>query len=273
MPAFTISADGARVAFETHGSAGPTLVLIHGWSCNRSYWHAQVGPLSAGAQVITLDLAGHGESDTSRKNWTMEAFGADVAAVIQQAAARDVLLVGHSMGADVALEAARLLRGSVRGLVWVDQYSQPSDFMSQAVVDQRVAPFRSDFVHTTGKFVRGLFPSDADPELVERVCADMASAPPQIALACLEATWNHSRLVPGLLSELRLPTIAINAPNPGSEPAFMNRLGAEVLMMPGGGHFPMLERPREFNAYLEEAIALIDRKKPDIRSIPRPPFA
>jgi DNA-binding transcriptional LysR family regulator len=54
------SADGVPIAYEVHGQGSPALVLVHGWSCDRSYWQGQVEPLSRHYQVITLDLAGHG---------------------------------------------------------------------------------------------------------------------------------------------------------------------------------------------------------------------
>jgi len=258
MPSFAPSLDGARIAYETHGTGDPALVLVHGWSCDRSYWDAQIPRFAADTAVLTLDLAGHGDSDLRREDWTMQAFGADVVAVIEMAVLDDVILVGHSMGVDVILEAARDLRGCVRGLVWVDQYSQLSEFMSEARVQERLAPFRANFPETTRTFVRSMFAASSDPALIERICQDMSSAPPPVALAALEATWSHAHVVPALLSEINIPVIAINARAPSTDPESMNTHGVEVIVMPGVGHFPMLERPEEFNACLAQAIQRIN---------------
>src|SRR5262245_57460546 len=75
------SADGVPIAYEVHGQ-GPALVLVHGWSCDRSYWKEQIEYLSPQYQLVLIDLAGHGESGLGRKDYTMAAFGADVAAVV-----------------------------------------------------------------------------------------------------------------------------------------------------------------------------------------------
>ncbi len=254
MPSFATSADGVRIAYETRGSGKPALAFVHGWSCDRRYWQEQILPFATGALTVTVDLAGHGVSDLGREDWSINAFGADVAAVVHEADLEDVILIGHSMGADVVLEAARDLRSRVRGLVWVDQYAQLSEFMSEAGVRERMAPFRSSFTETTKAFVRSKFSSASDPSLIERVCLAMSSAPRHVALATLEATWNHGRAVPALLSEINLPVVTINAESPPTDFESMNRNGVEVIAMPEVGHFPMLERPREFNECLAQAV-------------------
>lgn len=257
MQAHVDSFDGARIAYEAQGSSGVSLVLVHGWCCDRTDWDAQVAPLSARWRIVRMDLAGHGQSDSRRTDWSMAAFGADVAAVVMAVGATDAVLVGHSMGADVVTEAARLLKGRVRGLVWVDQYHELSRFMSEAEVRERIAPFRASFAKTTRAFVQRMFSSASDPRLVHRLAARMSSASQPIALAALEATWSHGRSVPGLLAELDLPVVAVNAELPPTDIASMNQQGVDVLLMQGVGHFPMMERPGDFNACLSHAIELI----------------
>ena len=106
------SADGVPIAWRAWGTGDTALVFIHGWSCDSSYWDAQLPVFAKDHRVIALDLAGHGASGLGRKSWTMQAFGEDVAAVVRKAGAKRVILIGHSMGGPVALEAARrMLKG------------------------------------------------------------------------------------------------------------------------------------------------------------------
>jgi pimeloyl-ACP methyl ester carboxylesterase len=65
-----------------------------------------------------------------RHAWTMPAFGEDVAAAVTGLDLPEVVLVGHSMGGDVVVEAARRLRPRVRGLVWVDVYRSLDESVS-----------------------------------------------------------------------------------------------------------------------------------------------
>ena len=254
MASTATSTDGTLIAFEAQGSGLPALVFVHGWSCDRTYWQAQFGPLSAHAQCVVLDLAGHGESDTARADLTIAAFGEDVAAVVRALALESVVLIGHSMGGDVILEAALQLRDCVRGLVWVDTYDQLDQFRSFDQVCERMAPFRMDFVTTTRDFVRKMFPRSADVSLVERVAMDMSSAPPRIALSAMEAAMNYGRRVPAVLRELRLPLAAINPGGPATDVSSLRRHGVEVALIPDVGHFPMMEAHGEFNSRLLEIL-------------------
>lgn len=249
------SPDGIRIAYETHGQGSPALVFVHGWSCDRSYWNRQIEPFSRRFQVVAVDLAGHGESGSGRAAWTMAAFGADVAAVVEHLRLERVVLIGHSMGGDVILEAARRLPGRVAGLVWVDAYQQLRTPRTREQLEAFLEPLRADFVGRTREVVRSMFPPDADPLLVERVANDMSSAPPDIALGALESALSFDREVPRALEELNLPLVAIHPDHRPYDVASFERLGIEMRSMPGAGHFLMLEDPEHFNRLLEEEIA------------------
>jgi pimeloyl-ACP methyl ester carboxylesterase len=94
--------DGLQISYESRGSGDRALVFIHGWSCDRSYWKAQLPAFEDRYRVVAVDLAGHGESDAGRAAYTIHAFAADVVAVIDELALEDVVLIGHSSGGDVA---------------------------------------------------------------------------------------------------------------------------------------------------------------------------
>jgi pimeloyl-ACP methyl ester carboxylesterase len=251
---FAASADGVRIAYEVRGKGTPAVVLVHGWSCDRTYWKSQVGPLSQKFTVVTVDLAGHGASGAGRETWSMASFGADVAAVVRKLDLPRVVLVGHSMGGDAIAEAARRLPGRVAGLVWVDTYKQLGTFRTPEQVQAIVGALRRDFAGTTRTMVHAMFARDADPALVERVTADMAQAPPAVALGALEAAISYDRLMPDTLKELNLPVAAINPEKPPSDAVALARYGVGVETMAGVGHFPMLEAPERFNALLTKTV-------------------
>jgi pimeloyl-ACP methyl ester carboxylesterase len=248
------SADGVRISYEANGEGTPALVFVHGWSCDRTYWKAQLQPFSRQFTVVAVDLAGHGESGLERKAWTIEAFGGDVAAVVEKLGLKRIILIGHSMGGDVVVEAARRLKGRVAGLVWVDAYKQLRTSRSPEEVQAIVAPFRSDFVEKTRAFVRTMFLPTADRALVERVVSDMSAAPPTVALGAMESAISFDREVPGALQELKLPVVAINPDWPPTDITSMQRYGVEVVVMPGVGHFLMMEDPERFNGLLRKVV-------------------
>ena len=108
-----ISADGVSIAYEVRGEGEPALVFVHGWSNNRNTWEAELAHFSQKYKVVAIDLAGFGASGNNREKWTMGAFGEDVAAVIKQIGLDDAVLIGHSMGGPVILEAAKRIPESI----------------------------------------------------------------------------------------------------------------------------------------------------------------
>src|SRR5215207_9678852 len=108
--AWVTARDGVELAYEVHGVADPdalTLVFVHGWAGERAYWEHQVAFFSDRYRVVALDLAGHGESGLGRTDWDLPAFGDDVVAVVDAVGIQRAVLVGHSMGGDAVVFAAR----------------------------------------------------------------------------------------------------------------------------------------------------------------------
>jgi len=249
------SSDGITIAFEVTGDGSPALVLVHGWSCDRTYWRGQ-RELADRFRVVTVDLAGHGESGVGRRSWTMAAFGADVAEVVEQLDLDDIVLVGHSMGGDVIVEAALLLGARVRGLVWIDVYRSLDDPLTPEQVEAFVEPFERDFATKTREFIREMFPATSDPALADWVAGDMAAAPPAIAVDAVQHSIANLAAAVAGLDRLGLPVVTIDPDDEPTDVASMARHGVETVMVSGVGHFLMLENPAEFNRAL---VGVVER--------------
>ena len=246
--------DGIPVHFEVEGRGAPALVFVHGWSCDRTYWSGQVGHFAKQHQVVTIDLAGHGESGDGRRDWTMPAFGGDVVAVIEKLELREVVLIGHSMGGDVIVEAALALPDEVAGIVWVDVYSTLGKSSTPEELEEFVAAVPRGLRAGGSIFIRRMFPPGSDPDLVERVVADMSSAPPEIAVEVMEHAVANEGAVLEALPKLTAPVVAINPDYRPNDIEALARHGVSVVLMPGVGHFLMMEEPETFNRLLDEAI-------------------
>src|SRR5262245_51691582 len=66
VPLTIASEDGVPIRYRVYGTGEPALIFIHCWACDSSYWDQQIEPLKTRYTVVTLDLAGHGESGTTR---------------------------------------------------------------------------------------------------------------------------------------------------------------------------------------------------------------
>ncbi len=251
-----ISADGVPIRYYRAGTGQPALVFVHAWCCDRSYWIAQIPYFIEKYQVVTLDLAGHGESGLHRQNWTMAAFGQDVVAVVDQLNLDEVVLIGHSMGGPVVMEAARHMPDRVIGLVGVDNFHNMDEPYSREAFQEFLGSMRVDFVGATRGFVRTMFPSWADTALVEQIAADMSSAPPEVGIGAMEGlfNWFHDDF-PRVSRDIVAPLHCINADLYPTD-AEANRRhfpSFQVSIMPGG-HFIQMEAPETFNRLLEEAL-------------------
>lgn len=249
-----ISADNVTIVYDTYGQGRTAVVLVHGWSCDRSYWEGQVESLSGHHRVITVDLAGHGESGMERENHSIEAFGEDVASVVLREKIDKAVLVGHSMGGSVIIEAARRLPGIVLGLIGVDTYQQIEAELTSEQINGVVAAYERDFVQTASYFVNSMFHADADTAVKNPIIRDMASAPPEVAISALQATFNYD--TPTALKSVRLPIFAIVSDKypVDVEAARRHALSFDLTVMTGVGHFLMNEDAATFNQHLSEAI-------------------
>lgn len=121
LPAYRASRSPAvpQLAFTDHGRGSPAVVFVHGFTCDRQDWDAQVRTLSATHRCIALDLPGHGDSAAPPEPG-IAAAAAAVNETLDRLALDDVVLVGHSMGCRVVSETFDRARARVRGIAYID---------------------------------------------------------------------------------------------------------------------------------------------------------
>jgi pimeloyl-ACP methyl ester carboxylesterase len=258
----TTSPDGVEIAYEVHGNDDVTLVMVHGWSCDGTYFKDQVAYFGEKYRIVTVDLAGHGNSGLNRTDWTIEAFGRDVMAVVEDLLLEKYVLVGHSLGALVVLEAASHDPEGLIAVIGLDNWRyvpkpKPLEEVEKALAESQ-AVFKEDYAKHMREGAPGFFREDADSALVAWVADDMAENDPTAGLA----TW-RSFLVfmnDGFIEAMKatkVPIIAINADRrktnlealQGLVPSFR----AEI--MEKSGHFLMMDDPERFNAILDRVLA------------------
>lgn len=248
------SKDGVEIAYTVYGNGDLSIVFVHGWSCDKSYWNDQLKTFSSKYKLITIDLAAHGESGATRENYTIELFGEDVAAVVNKLKLEKVILVGHSMGGYVIIETARQLKEKVIGLIGADTYHSFKDDWTAEQKEEFLKPFKENFVDATKGFVKSMFPKSADSLLVKRIADDMSSAPSQVAISAMRNLFFYDPIP--ALNKIQLPIISINCDmypiTIEENKKYVDSFN--VKMMNGAGHFVMLEDPVNFNLLLQETI-------------------
>lgn len=251
-----VAEDGAAIPVSLHGDGGPLIVLVHGWSCGRTFWRGQVEPLAAaGYRVAVPDLPGHGDAaSVLRSRWSMADYGADIRAIVDALGAEEATLVGHSMGGAVVVEAALLLGRSCRRIIGVDTFTAEAFYAARPATEiaDRQALFASDFAGVMRKMVTDIVPSAASPALVAEIADRMAATPLATALGVLEAllAWD----VVARLPAPDVPVVTLNSAMLARQQASIDLPGLDVRLMEDVGHFPMLEAPEAFNVRLLELL-------------------
>ena len=247
--------DGVSIRYDDLGAGDPALVFVHGWNCDRSYWSGQLEHFARSHRVVNVDLAGHGDSGLDRTEWTMQAFGEDVSAVVAALDLQNVVLVGHSMGGKVIVEAARQLGGRVAGVVGVDTFHSGGRETPRARQDEVFGQLAEDYAGFMANFVDRTFVEQSDPAIVEWVKADMSAAPYASAVGARQASGSYDA-TPAVAS-LDAPLVLINSDFLPTDVAHLEASAKKFLYleMSGVGHFVMLEDPETFNALLSAVLA------------------
>lgn len=252
---------GVHIAYTDNGKSDTTLLFVHGWCINKSYWSAQVAYFSKRYRVVTIDLPGFGESGKNRSSWNARAFGKDVNEVIMQLKLKHVILIGHSMAGDIILQSAINAPKQVIGIVGVDNFKsvgtgkgkKPSKADQQDYANA-ISAFKHHFKATAADYVNhDLFSKTTSVEVRKRVLNDVSHADSLIATACLE---NDSFDERAKLLRAKKKIYLINSDYTPTDTLGMKADGIpyQVFYIHDTGHFPMVEKPDKFNLLLAQVL-------------------
>lgn len=273
-----VAGDGVRLHAREWSSPvarGPDLLLLHGLASSSHIWDL-VAPILArrGHRVVALDQRGHGRSAKPSSGYRLERFVADSAAAIRALGLSRPILVGHSFGANVALELAHRRPRSVRGLVLLDggflglreRFDWKTARQVLAPPDLRGTPL-SEFLEFVRYELGGAI--RITPEVEAVVLSLMrvdrhGNIHPRLSranhLKILRALWEQD--TPGLLRRVRVPTLVLAArsrdPVPDSAGFRQEKERAASRVRAIGGHVRFewiegihdvpLQRPRAVSA-------------------------
>ena len=178
-PLAAASVDGIPIHSSSAGK-GPTLVFVHGWTCDSTSWAAQVPAFDKKYRVITLDLPGHGQSGSPKDGkLSMDLFARAIEAVRSEAKADRVVLAGHSMGTPVIIQYARLYPQHTLALVFVDGSVSPLPSSGMPSPDRFAGP---EGLKARETMIRGMFSAATTPEMQKHILSMMLGAPEATAV-------------------------------------------------------------------------------------------
>ena len=243
------------------------LVFVHGFACDRTDWRAQVDAMASRATVVEWELPGHGSTPGAPADCTIEAYGAGLARALRELELPPAVLVGHSMGCRVVLEANRCEPDNISGLVLVDgsriaQGDPPA--ARQSMADRLDGDGYRRFVR---EFFESMFFPSSDPALARAICDRAMRLPPAVGKALMTdlAGWDAGE-VEAALDAVAVPLLAIQSTtmdttlkrvplDPGQSSPWIDLIrahvpSATVAVLAGSGHFPQIELADEVTALI-----------------------
>jgi sigma-B regulation protein RsbQ len=249
--------DGLGLVCEIRGQGDTALVFLHGWCGDREYWKNQVRAFAADYRVVTLDQAGHGESGKDRKVWSAAGLAGDVEAVAKSLDLKRVILIGHSMGGPVALLAAKRMSGTVIAVVGVDSLHNAESQLPEEVRTKFLADFDEDFKGTMRVVVGGMVHEKTDAELKEWLVTRAQAQDPKM-VALMRDLFGLDTVT--AFKEAKVPVRCINSAGgfqfftPTAVETNKKYADFGAVIIEGVGHYPMLEKPVEFNRKLQAVL-------------------
>jgi len=244
--------DGHKIHYKSLGEGKTAIVLVHGWSCDLTFWKEQVPALAGKVRIVLIDLPGHGKSDKPKIDYTIDLFARGVEAVLQDAGVEKAILAGHSMGTPVVRQYYRLYPKKTQALIAVD--GALKNFVKDPAVIEKIAKMYSegDFKANMAKFVERMFTKETPIALKDRIRERMQSAEPHVAASAMKnmfdpKIWHEDKIA------VPLQVIVARGPFANDEyKAYVQTLNPETdwRLMSDVGHFLMLENPRGFNEHL-----------------------
>ncbi|MGA8048018.1 MAG: alpha/beta hydrolase [Dermatophilaceae bacterium] len=240
-----------RIAYDRTGQ-GPLIVLVPGMGDLRSTYRFLVPDLAAaGFTVVSVDLRGHGDSDTGFASYGDAETAEDLAALLDELG-QTAVVVGNSMGAGAGAYLAAVRPELVRGLVLVGPFVRNGKLSAFQRILMRVALARPWIATTWRHYVPSLYagrrPEDFSDHL-DAVVASLKRPGYAAAFAALARSLDHD-VVEQRLGQVRTPTqIVMGAldpdfPDPEAEARWIaGTLNGEVLMVSEAGHYPHAQRP------------------------------
>jgi pimeloyl-ACP methyl ester carboxylesterase len=246
--------DGVKLYYEETGAGEPAMLMIHGWTCNHTYWAAQVAHFAKRHRVVSIDLRGHGESDAPEQEYTLEGFADDMAWMIGELGLDRPVVCGHSMGGFVTVWLGKNHPGCLRARVIVDSPVVASPGFKQRAVPLIERWRQPDYLGEVGDFIGTMFNELDTPETRAEITAQMLRTPQHVLTS---AMWDAAHADnAGATAANTGPLLAVYAGLFPVDLAEVRALvpGSLVGQTVGCGHFNLVEVPEQVNAMIERFL-------------------
>ena len=249
---------GTTVGYTDQGHGTP-LVFLHAFPLSKTMWQPQVDALQARYRIITLDLAGHGESDILLWNDSLDGYGQQVIHLLDHLEIPQAVFVGLSMGGYTLFSIYRHYSDRVKALVFADTRAQADSAEGKAGRQKMTEVAFNEGASAIAELMlpKLLAPSTQKhcPEIVEQIRQMILQTPTGgivVDLVAMAARPDSTDLLPTITCPTLILVGEEDQATPVTESQYMaDRIpGSTLVRLPKAGHLSNFEQPEAFNQAL-----------------------
>ena len=256
-------ADGPRaldgpsgaIFIDDGGDGGLPVIFLHSFGGTSGHWASQLDHLRHHRRALAIDLRGHGKSARPKDlDYSLGAYVRDLESVTKNLKLQRFVLVGHSLGASVANAYAASHPSQVAGVVLVGAPGKTPPEQSAKVM----SALSSDY-DATMKQYRDRLLAQAQPHVKSELEPQMAKMERDDSIAIIKALFADDPLA--AFDRYKGPRLLIYAAQADAQGGLQTqRPQAKQVAFDGTSHWPHLDKPKEFNAVLDEFLSGLDMK-------------
>ena len=250
-----------KLFYQEQGT-GQTIIFLHGFPMDHTFWSETVSRLGQNHHVVTPDLRGFGQTPTNDEKTSMETFADDVAELIQNQLKLHipVVLCGLSMGGYIAMQFVKKYPNLLRGLILTDTRTKPD---TDTVAANRILVAEKLEIDGPGPLVDGMLPRifgpwamENAPELVKKT-RDMMTRQPLRGIAAAARGMAERPDTTNVLESIACPVLVVCGEDDASSPPsemldIAERIaGSTFVEIPKAGHLPPIETPQHYADVVE----------------------
>jgi non-heme chloroperoxidase len=266
MPNITLP-NGVTLAYDDEGDRGAQpILLLHGVSMSRRYFHKQLKPLSRRCRVLSLDLRGHGGSEKTEAGHTVPQYARDLRLFIEELALPRPVLLGWSMGGFVAWDYIKQFgHDGLGGLIISDEAASDfkwdgfsHGFLDLPTLHALMTAVQDDRHAFLSGFVPQMFHHEQPQSDIDWMVSECNRLPTGATSAILfdQSVQDYRDVLP----LVDLPTLICWGrhdallPVSGADHLHQQIRNSELVIFESSGHCPFIEESDEFNETVEQFV-------------------
>ena len=254
---------GIKIVYEDLGQGTP-IVLIHGQPFNRSMWNNQVNELIDDYRLIIPDLRGYGDSEVPIGMALLDELALDMAELLDELEIKEVILMGLSMGGQIALEFFKLFPKRVIGLVLADTDCRAEDEdgynrrinLSKKIAIDGMKCFTEERIH---HFISDYTRKNL-PKVVEHL-RKMMETTSSTGSSLVQRGRAERKDLTFILEQIEVPTLVFVGEYDEFTPVAIAKFihdritNSKLAIIEKAGHIPNMEQPEKFNSELTSFLS------------------